>query len=35
MWVYELLVIFNQGDINTFSKVFNEAAKRDVIINFI
>lgn len=30
-WVYELLTIFNQGDIATFNSVIDDASNRDVI----
>jgi 26S proteasome regulatory subunit N9 len=30
-WVYELLTIFNQGDIATFNNVIDDASNRDVI----
>lgn len=28
-WVYELLTIFNQGDIATFNSVIDDASNRD------
>lgn len=31
-WVYELLTIFNQGDIATFNSVIDDASNRDVIL---
>jgi 26S proteasome regulatory subunit N9 len=34
-WVYELLILFNQGDIATFNNVIDDACSRDVKILFI
>lgn len=31
-WVYELLIIFNQGDIETYNKVIDDAVSRDVTL---
>lgn len=33
-WVYELLIIFNQGDIATFNSVIDDASNRDVKLYF-
>jgi len=32
-WVYELLNIFNQGDIQTYNNVIDNASGRDVLLD--